>query len=154
MKQNTTRSQQTTDGDSKPAQPGQPGHFTPDDVFKAINPGFFDEDMIRYWVVHRLHHAGARCPSCGEKVQPAQRQRWVALKSIICRYCGAQFKATTGTFLEGSQVTLRAVFFMFLMFRLGLTNRQIADRMQYSTETVRQWRQRADALEKIEAAEL
>jgi len=148
MEQNPTSSEQ---------QPGggpQPGHFTPDDVFAAINPGFFDEDMVRFWVVHRLHYAGARCPKCGAKIQPAQRQRWTALDFIICRYCGAQFRATTGTFLEGLRVQPRDVFFMFLMFHFGLTNQQIAARLQFTRETVRQWRQRAYALEQIEAADL
>ena len=128
----------------------QPGHFTPEEVFHAINPGFLDEDMIRFWIVHRLHHAGARCPNCREKIQPAQRRRWSQLKPIYCRACHSRFTATTGTFLAGSQMQPREVFFLFLMFRLGLTNRQIAERMACTGETIRLWRRHAQAVERLQ----
>ena len=146
MKQNMTNSKRHTDEDR------QTGHFTPDEVFSAINPGFLDEDIIRHWIVHRLHHAGARCPTCGAKIQPAQRQRWVALKSIVCRNCNYKFTATTGTFLAGCQLHPHEVFFLFLMIRCGLTNREIADHMHCSAETIRLWRQRALAAEQLQEA--
>ena len=121
--------------------------FLPDAALADFNAEFLNEQMCRWWVLHRLHHRGVFCPPCSRQVcDGAQLQSFWSLKRIKCRDCSKFFSARSGTFLSGSHMDLTQVFLLTLLVAMGVENGLIAEILSCNPETVRLWRARFDSL--------
>jgi len=122
------------------------GTFAPADVVEALDATWLDETLCRSWVLLRLHHRGAGCPSCGEGITAGQRERFFGLKRIRCAACGKYFNALTGTFLSGSRLDMRRLVLLNFLLGLGLSDSKIAAIIGLDTTNVWRYRKRAEEI--------
>lgn len=75
----------------------------------------------------------------------------MAMKRIKCAGCGAMFTAMTGTFLSGTHLQCEEIVLMCMLLSLGVQDKEIARIVRISAESVRLWRHKFDAIEKMKA---
>ena len=124
--------------------------FIPPDVARAFRADFLDEDVCRHWILTTIHGEGeVTCPECQTVLDGKALLRFWEGKRICCRACGKFFTSLTRTFLAGCHMSFREVivFAVFLYFQIP--SREIARILDISTETVRLWEIKFQALERV-----
>jgi transposase-like protein len=129
------------------------GVFVPVDVLAAFNADFLDEKWCKAWVMERLHgdqpwmgYDPPFCPGCHLPVSDRMMQSFWECKRIRCGGCEKYFTALTGTFLSGCHFTFQQIVLLALLLALGIADKQIASTLNISSENVRLWRHRFDAI--------
>ena len=113
----------------------------PGDVAAAFTPEFLDLDRCREWILNQLHRNGAVCPGCGSSIKDEQRLvRFWSGKRLSCPSCGKKFTALTGTFLSGSSLDFRDIFFLIQALGYGARATDTAKRIGCDPKTVTNWR--------------
>jgi len=107
---------------------------------------FLNEETCRLWLLNLLHPEGASCPECGKKVDHEKsRVNFWKMNRVACKECGKNFTAMTATAICGVSLDVRKIYMMILLIGMKRTRREIAEMLQVSIETVRQWEKRLDA---------
>lgn len=132
----------------------RPGVFTALDVLKCFGATFLDENICRSWITQKLHWFGEACPKCDAGVAPRLRPSFWAVKRIKCERCGVIFTALTGTFLSGTHLDYRGIILLSLLLALGVQDKEIARVVKISAESVRLWRHKFEAIEKMKAEDI
>jgi transposase-like protein len=122
------------------------GMFVPGDVLAAFNAEFLDEMWCRAWVLERLHRESPRCPACEEEIPDRLMQSFCEVKRIRCDRCEKYFTALTGTFLSGCHFSFREIVLLAWLLALKVADKQIAETLKISVESVRLWRHRFEAI--------
>lgn len=126
------------------------------DFFRKVNEefsvDFFDEKACRMWILKRIHPEGPHCPRCGKAIT---NERGIAnfyeLKRVFCKHCKKIYTALTGTALNGMQIDLRTLYLLAVFLALKIDKKEIARMLDIHTETVRTWKAKFEAFEKMEA---
>lgn len=129
--------------------PSAPGVFCLREVGDVFGANFFDRDVCRQWVINRLHASGTNCPECGAAIPEKFHDRFWSGERIKCG-CGKFFTALTGTFLSGCSLDFREVILLAVLLYLGVGNKQIAEFLKMTPESIRLWRQKFEAFDAIE----
>lgn len=124
------------------------GAFVPHDVLRVFNAEFLVDDHCRAWVIGRLHGdqegmIGVEhpcCPGCGTPIADRTLQSFRECKRVRCDSCGKYFTALTDTFLSGCHFDFREIVLLALLLALGVQDKQIADILKISIESVRLWK--------------
>lgn len=129
-------------GRTRPVLPAQ--------VLETFGPDLLESDRCREWLLAQLHPAGPACPWCGKAVSsPRLRLSWQNLGRVQCIGCGRFFTALSGTLLSKTGLDPAAYVLLGLLLSLGAGDQAIAGKLGVNRETVRRWRQRFAALEKV-----
>jgi predicted RNA-binding Zn-ribbon protein involved in translation (DUF1610 family) len=115
-------------------------------IFDSVNPSFLDADSCRRFLLTLFHPAGPACPACGETMAEYTLQNYWQGKRVQCSVCGKFFSGLTGTALSGWHMDYREIVLLAIFMGCGWTNRRIADRMGYHTETIRILRRKIRAI--------
>lgn len=108
----------------------------------ALSMGFLDEGSCRAWLLGRFHGTRAFCPGCGVELSGVPGRNFWDGRRVKCPDCGKGFSAVTGTVMSGAALSFRKVFLLAALLGMGLENRDIAARVECSSENVRLWRRR------------
>ena len=127
----------------------QCGVFVPGDILKDFNADFLDDDYCQSWAMGKLHQDRLYCPECGDNVPERLMRSFWDCKRITCDRCGKYFTALTGTFLSGCHFSFREIVLLAFLLALGVPDKQIAKILKVSAESVRLWRLKFEAMEKI-----
>ena len=129
-----------------------PRSFTIGDVGRSFKAGFLDQEVCRWWILKKIHGDGAiTCPECYAPLTDiALRRFWEGCR-ICCRACGKYFTALTGTFLGGCHMDYREIYTLALFLHHNIPAREIARILQISSETVRLWEIKFEALKRVKA---
>ena len=132
------------------------------DVFTWLSPASslasFSPDSLPWLECARLeldamHPRGKACPHCHIEIEGERHmERWYQCEDIKCRNCGRGFSSLTGTYLHKAKLDLREIHFLKIMTALHAPLAVIADRMQVSERTVRNWQSRFAALAEVAGA--
>jgi len=113
--------------------------------------GFIDEAAVREFILHQLHPGPLpTCPECGAALddETTQRNFWGG-RRCTCKSCRRWFSATTGTYLQGTQMSFAQVFLLCNLIELStveITPGRIAEAVGVSVDTVRIWKSRLKAM--------
>lgn len=124
------------------------GNFTTTDVFREINSNYLNSHSCMMWIVKKLHPGGARCPSCLNPIQATGYSRYLTGQQIRCNKCGKFFTVLTGTFLSGTHMEYHDIFFLAFLLELGLSTKQISEKMTLDPDTIRLWKAKFDLVRK------
>lgn len=127
------------------------GVFTPKDVSESLWAAFLDDERCRQWILACLHGCDTLCPACGKDVGEKLQQSFWAMKRIKCAGCGAMFTALTGTFLSGAHMKCKEIVLLCMLLSLGVADKEIGRIVRISAESVRLWRHKFQAIEKMKA---
>lgn len=122
--------------------------FTPDQVAAAFDDSFLDLVTCRQWLFERIHEKhGAGCPFCNTTVNPGKATItfWVGGR-VCCSGCKKYFTARTNTILAGTDLEDSTIFCLAVLLGLGMTEKEVAERLDLDRGTVRQWREKLTAL--------
>jgi transposase-like protein len=109
-------------------------------VFENFTVELFDERVCTEWILNKLHPEGASCPRCFKPISSVKcLQNFWGLKRVFCKDCKKIFTSLTGTFLNGIQMDLRALFIMAIFLQLDVNKKTIAKLLKIHPETVRFW---------------
>jgi transposase-like protein len=127
-----------------------PRSFTPGDVGRQLWAGFLDEDFCRQWILTAIHGDGEiTCPGCQAPLTNIALCRFWDGRRICCRACGKYFTALTKTFLAGCHMDFREVILLAIFLHFGIPAREIARILKISSETVRLWEIKFQAVGRI-----
>lgn len=135
-----------------------PRAFLPADAGRIFNANFLDESACRGWILEYIHGAqdgseGQKtifCPGCQAILEGKALQRFWTGKRICCRKCGKFFTALTGTFLAGCHMKYREILLFALFLNFKIPPREIARILRISTETIRLWEIKFNALGRLQ----
>lgn len=119
--------------------------FTTGDALRGFGIEFLDEDVCRYWILKEIHNAEIKCPGCKTILKYFHPHPFWQGKRVRCSKCGKFFTALTGTFISGSHMDFREIMLLAVFLEAGLSNKQIADILKCTDETVRLWRLKFEA---------
>jgi len=111
---------------------------------------FVNEAAAREYILRQLHPLPQqRCPSCGAVIadETTQRNFWKG-RRCACKACGRWFSATSGTYLQGTQMSFAQLLVLFNLCELltgDITPGRIASSVGVSIDTVRIWKTRLKA---------
>lgn len=124
-------------------EPCKRGGFGSHNLDDTLFAEFLDEDMCRRWILERLHPSGAHCPDCNQPVkdETTLKNFWNDGRAT-CKGCGKWFTALTSTFLQSTRLSFKDI--LLLAFLAGFLDEGInigviAEKVDVSPETVRQW---------------
>ena len=124
--------------------------FTSSEAWQGFTLDFLDDDICRHWILTHLHRTGAACPHCRQKVQGEKNLNrfWLNMR-IRCTQCSRYYRASSKTFLERAEKDYRWLFFIAAMIGAGVSDRQIAERLDADPQTVKKYRRIFEAFEGI-----
>jgi transposase-like protein len=140
---NTDRTPHISKGEK---QRPRPGYFTPDELLKDFHALFLDESHCRQWLLSRLHLGSPACPGCHKSIEGMALQRFWEGKRIACRHCQKFFTARTGTFLDRCHMQYGEIVILAVFLALRIHPIIIAKILQCSTETIRLWEKKFQAI--------
>jgi len=112
-------------------------------ILGRLNIDFVDEEFCRQWTLKTFHPSGPVCPFCGLRIiDNGFVEKFYRAISVKCPHCGKWFRATTGTFLEGSHLSFRQVVVMLLLIEANQPTEAISQLIRADNETVRRWKRR------------
>ena len=150
----TDTSKSVNDVDQNIAMGNADGVFTPADVLNVFDATFLDEEICRSLVIGKVNTSiTPMCPECKERVNSVLLPSFWKFRRIRCWNCGKYFTALTGTFLSGCHFNFREIVLLAFMLALGVDDKQIAETLKISAESVRLWRHRFAAIEKSKQIE-
>lgn len=126
---------------------GKRGRLTAVEAARSFNAGFLSTVTSTQWLTNAIHEGGPpTCPACGTQTDDTMSFFWRAMPRARrkCKVCGKWFTLVTGTILQGSKLRPEQVYLMAVLLGLGLENGRIAEIVDVSIETVRQWRMKLD----------
>jgi transposase-like protein len=121
------------------------GQFVPADALEAFCSDFMDIEQCRRWILERIHQDCPRCPKCGTIIPDSSHNRFWAAERLQCKACGKFFTALTGTFLNGTHMSMSKIFLLAFFLGLDVPDRFIAGKLEINQETIRLWRLRFQA---------
>lgn len=128
--------------------------FTYEEAVKNFNAKFLDATCCRVWIIDQLHGSSEKnCPECGAEIQGRPLQNFCSGGRVRCNCCGKFFTALTGTAFSGLHCNYRELFFIAVCLGIGMTNQEIAEKMEYSSEAVRLIRKRFEMIKLIQGTE-
>jgi transposase-like protein len=122
------------------------GIFLPSDVVKDFDATWLDETLCRSWVMLRLHHDGAGCPSCGKGLTEVQRLSFFEQKRVRCSGCGKYYSATTGTFICRTKLDFRQLVLLYFLVGVGVDDARIASALCVDKTTVWKYRKQIEGM--------
>jgi len=132
-----------------------PWAFAPGDVGREFAAGFLDEGVCRWWILNKIHGDGhVTCPECHVPLTDVALRRFWEGNRICCRACGKYFTALTKTFLGGCHMNFREIILLAVFLHFGIPAREIARILKISTETVRLWEIKFNALNRMKGMEI
>ncbi len=141
---------ETKTDSGKPRAKGRSQPVLPGQVLQAVGPDFLDARLCRDWLLERLHPNGPACPWCGMALtSPRSRATFRQLGRVQCTICGRFFTGLSGTVLNKTGLEPTGYVLLCLLMSLGLGDQAIAGRLNVNRETVRRWRLRFQALERV-----
>lgn len=126
--------------------------ITPEEVVKDFNAHFLDESFCIQYILDKLHPRSTQCPHCKQDIKDdTTLDNFFAAKRCQCKSCKRWFTATTGTFLQGSQLNARQIVLLMLLLGYQINNRDIARILSVHPDTVSLWQKKINALKDINA---
>lgn len=120
------------------------------DTCLAFGPEFLDESACRSWILNSLHKGSVvGCPECGSELGGSYPQRFWDGKRIRCCNCGKFYTALTGTVLSGCHLDYRSIMLLAVFLFFGVRPDFIAKKLDITTETIRLWRKKFEAIDRI-----
>lgn len=120
------------------------------EICQAFGTDFLDESACRRWILNALHgESPISCPECGSILDEAYHSRFWEARRIRCYNCGKFFTALTGTILSGCHLDFRTVMLLAIFLCFGLKADFIANKLLLSSETIRLWRKKFEAIDRI-----
>ena len=119
------------------------------DIVADFPAKFFDKISCREWILKKLHPSGAFCPGCGMPVPEKSLQRFWMSERIKCCHCEKFFTALTDTFCSRWQLDYNEVIEIAVYFHFGMTDKEIAEKLNRSIASVRIWRNKFEAMGKL-----
>lgn len=122
------------------------------EIGQAFGTDFLDESACRRWILDSLHgDSYVMCPECGSKLTDPCKQRLWEGKRVRCCSCGKFFTALSGTVLSGCHLDFRTVMLLAVFLFFDVKAEFIARKLAISTETVRLWKKKFQAIERMNA---
>ena len=141
---------ETKTDSGRPRAKGRSRPVLPDKVLQAFGPDFLDARLCRDWLLERLHPQGPACPWCGMALtSPRSRATFRQLGRVQCTICQKFFTGLSGTVLSKTGLEPQGYLLLCLLLALGLGDQAIAGKLNVNRETVRRWRLRFQALERV-----
>ena len=111
---------------------------------------FFLEEKCRQWILNKLHPEGPNCPRCRKQItSEVSVKRFWSGERLSCISCGTFFNALTGTGFSGVNLRYREIYVLALLITLKRDNRVISECLHLSQKTVRFWRDKFIAMERL-----
>ena len=124
--------------------------FTVDDVLKFLGTDFLDDDYCRLWILTKLHpEEQISCPECYTALPKKSLPRFWNGRRLRCSNCGKFFSALTKTFLSGCHLQYTGIILLAMFLGLQVPSNIIAEKLGISSESVRLWRQKFQAIERM-----
>jgi transposase-like protein len=127
----------------------QSGPLTPAVVAEVFGAEFLSQTRCKLFIASVLHGDAPRCPGCGAAIPGRMMRSFCDGRRIRCDACGKFFNVFSGTFLSGTHMSSREVVLLALLLGLGVQDKEIARILKISAESVRLWRLKFLAQEKI-----
>jgi transposase-like protein len=130
--------------------------FVPADLLREFRAEILDGEWCRRWILKRLHGDHPRCPGCAAPVSEKSLQRFWSGMRIKCDSCGKFFWALTDTFLSGSHLSFQEIVLLGVLLAMadrsviGISDKQIGEILEISTEAVRIWRHKFEAIGRLQ----
>lgn len=108
-----------------------------------------DTVKIRRFLFGHLHGGRAACPACGVEIADARAVAsfWEG-RRVACKGCRHYFTAATGTPFSKSKLSDEQIFLLLACIGLDLDNRTAAAVIGVNASSVRENRQKIEALQK------
>jgi transposase-like protein len=127
----------------------QSGPLTPAVVAEVFGAEFLSQTRCQLFIASVLHGDAPRCLGCGAAIPSRMMRSFCDGRRIRCDACGKFFNVFSGTFLSGTHFSSREVVLLALLLGLGVQDKEIARILKISAESVRLWRLKFLAQEKI-----
>ena len=119
----------------------------PAELLGVLDRCFMSETACADWFLARYYPAGLRCPDCGCAVEGGAAERnFRALRRFECSGCGSRIKPTKHTALGCAKLNVQQFVLLALLIELTRDNNLIAEKVGVSACTVREWREKFQAL--------
>ncbi len=112
--------------------------------------GLLDPDRCRAWLFEFLHPGddGKRCPGCGAELPERRALSYARFRKAACPACGLQFRATTGTAIEHSQLSPAEIILAAALTATGADSALVAGALGRGRDTAKIWQDRLDGLQR------
>ncbi|MDD2899482.1 MAG: hypothetical protein PHI31_12305 [Desulfuromonadaceae bacterium] len=115
--------------------------------------GCLDTLKVRRFLFGHLHSERASCPHCGVVVEGKAAVSFWEGRRVACKNCRHFFTAATGTAFSKSKLSDEQIFLLLACMGLDLDNRPAAAVIGVNASSVRENRQKIEALQKNEGGQ-
>lgn len=115
--------------------------------------GLLDIIKVRRFLFGHLHNGKSACPFCGVDVEGRAAVSFWEGRRVCCKNCQHYFTAATGTPFSKSKLSDEQTFFLLVSMALKLDSKTAAAVIGVNASTVRENRQKIEALLKNEGGQ-
>jgi len=117
--------------------------ITPEAVKYDFKAEFLDEEYCQRYFFKSFSPMGAGCPHCNKHItNDITLKNFFSMKRCQCKSCSRWFTATTGTILQGSQLSVREFYLLCLFLGYGIDISEIARILKVHRDTVKLWQRK------------
>ncbi|QXE89971.1 hypothetical protein KP001_16320 [Geomonas subterranea] len=114
------------------------------EISRHLTECLLDEPAAVKCFLQAMHGYEAKCPGCGMAVTSSRAlESFWALRRVSCRRCNKLFSGFSGTPLQNLKISARKLYLIVFYTGLGLSPKEISDRLDLQVSTVQVWVEKA-----------